>query len=233
MGEISIPSDEQAALAIIDARELDGLIDQAIRDEQFSGLRALPLAKCGLYVATSLQYFERALAKHREAKAARKREETGDAFRRAGRELSFAVRAMQRRMEAEQQEAQFFVVDDRILHPLHLSRCLSVRVNYKWRPTTNDEWKHGSITFVHEVDLRPDYSTPAPKRKPSAAKREQNLQNRLYQDWGHLMKGALYAVRDYFREGRSGDEIPDSFKAIVDPHSRVLNNFSTRFWSNP
>ena len=33
MGEINIPRDQQTAITAIDARELDRLIDQAIREE--------------------------------------------------------------------------------------------------------------------------------------------------------------------------------------------------------
>src|SRR3546814_781659 len=170
MGEINIPHDQQGAIAAIDARELDRLIEQAIREERSSDLHRLALANCGSYIATKLHSFDRALAKHREAKAQRKRAETGDALRRAGRDLSFAVGAMKQRLETEQKEAQLFIVDDQIMPPHRFSKHLSVRVSYRWRRTVDDEWAFGSITFVHDVDLRPDYATPIPKRKPSAAK---------------------------------------------------------------
>lgn len=230
MGEINIPRDQQIALAAIDASELDRLIEQAIREERSGDLHRLSLASCGSYIATQLHYFEQALAKHRQAKAPRKRAETGDALRRAARDLSFAVGAMKQRMETEQKEGQLFSVDDQITPPYRFSKRLSVRVSYRWRRMVDDEWTFGSITFVHDVDLRPDYTTPAPKRKPSAAKQEQDLQTRLYQTWEQLMRGALYSVRDYFREGGDGDKIPDTFQATVDSHSRVLNNYSTQFW---
>lgn len=230
MGEINIPHDQQVAIAAIDASELDRLIEQAIREERSGDLHRLALANCGSYIATKLHSFDRALAKHREAKAQRKRAETGDALRRAGHDLSFAVGAMKQRLETEQKEAQLFIVDDQIMPPLRFSKHLSVRVSYRWRRTVDDEWTFGSITFVHDVDLRPDYATPIPKRKPSAAKQEQDLQDRLYQTWEHLMRGALYSVRDYFREGGDGDKIPDTFQATVDSHSRGLNNYSTQFW---
>lgn len=230
MGEINISRDEQVAIAAIDASELDRLIDQAVREERSGDLHRLPLANCGSYIATKLHSFDRALAKHREAKAARKRAETGDALRRAGHDLSFAVGAMKQRLETEQKEAQLFIVDDQIMPPHRFSKHLSVRVSYRWRRTVDDEWTFGSITFVHDVDLRPDYTIPAPKRKPSAAKQEQDLQDRLYQTWEHLMRGALYSVRDYFRDGGDGNKIPDTFQATVDSHSRRLNNYSTQFW---
>ena len=230
MGEINIPRDQQNALQAIDRNELDRLVDLAIREERSGDLHRLPLTSCGHYISTNLHDFEQALAKHRLAKAPRRRAETESALRRAGSDLSFAVGAMQRQMETEQKEAQFFIVEEQIMPPHRFSKHLSVRVSYRWRRTVGDEWTFGSITFVHDVDLRPDYTTPAPKRKPSAAKQEQDLQSRLYQTWEHLMRGALYSVRDYFRKGGDGDKIPDAFQATVDSHRRGLNNYSTQFW---
>ncbi len=230
MGEINIPRDQQVAIAAIDASELDRLIEQAIREERSGDLHRLPLGNCGSYIATKLHSFHRALAKHREAKAPRKRAETGDALRRAGRDLSFAVGTMKQRMETEQKEGQLFSIDDQIIPPHRFSKHLSVRVSYRWRRTVDDEWSFGHITFVHDVDLRPDYTSPVPKRKPSAAKQEQDLQDRLCQTWEHLMRGALYSLRDYFRDGGDGDRIPETFQATVDSHSRGLNNYSTHFW---
>jgi len=230
MGEINIPRDQLNALQAIDTNELDRLVDLAIREERSDDLHRLPLTSCGPFISTKLHYFEQALANHRLAKAPRKRAETESTLRRAGSDLSFAVGAMKRRMDTEQKEAQLFIVDDQIMPPHHFSKHLSVRVSYRWRRTVDDEWTFSSVTFVHDVDLRPDYLTPAPKRKPSAAKQEEDLQNRLYQTWEHLMRGALYSVRDYFREGGDGDKIPDTFQATVDSHSRGLNNYSTQFW---
>lgn len=230
MGDIYIPHDQRTALAAIDASELDRLIDQAIQEERSANLHRLHLADCGSYIATQFHHFERAQAKHREAKASRKRAETERVLRRAGHDLTFAVRAMKRRMETEQKEEQLFYVDGRIVPPYRFSKHLIVRVSYRWRRTVDDEWTLSSITFVHDVDLRPDYRTQPPKRKPSAAKQEQYLQNQLSQTWEHLVTGALYSVRDYFRDGGDVDKIPDTFQATIDPHSRGLNNHSTQFW---
>lgn len=230
MGEINIPRDQQTAITAIDARELDRLIDQAIREERSGELHRLPLAACGSHIGTKLHSFDRALAKHREAKAPRKRAETGDALRRAGHDLSFAVGAMKQRLETEQKDAQLFIVDDQIVPPYRFTTQMSVRVSYRWRRTIEDEWQWGSITFVHHHDPRPYYAVPVPTRKPSAAKQEQELQNRLYQTWEHLMRGALYSVRDYFRDGGDGAKIPETFQVTVDSYSRDLNNYSTQFW---
>jgi hypothetical protein len=230
MGEINIPHDQQVTIAAIDTSELDRLIEQAIREERSGDLRRLPLANCGAYIATQLHQFEQALAKHREAKAQRKRAETENALRRAGHDLSVAVGAMKQRLETERKEAQLFIVDDQIVPPHRFSKHLSVRVSYRWRRTVDDEWTFGHITFFHDVELRPDYTTSVPKRKPSAVKQAQDLQDRLYQTWEHLMRGALYSVRDYFRDGGDGSKIPETFQATVDSHSRGLNNYSTQFW---
>lgn len=230
MGEIYIPRDQQTALAAIDSSELDKLIEQAIREERSGDLHRLGLANCGPYVAGKYQSFYEALAKHRDAKSSRKREQTGDTLRRAARDVTFAVRAMKQRMETEAKDSEFFVIDDQIMQPFHFSKHMSVRVHYRWRRSIDDDWSHGSITFVHDVDPRPDYTTPPPKRKPSATKREEELQYRLYQIWEHLMRGALYSVRDYFRDGGDGDKIPETFKVTVDSYSRDLNNYSTQFW---
>jgi hypothetical protein len=147
-----------------------------------------------------------------------------------GHDLSSAVEAMKQRMETEQKEGQLFYVDDQIMPPHRFSKHLSVRVSYRWRRTVDDEWTFGSITFAHDVDVRPDYTTLAPERKPSAAKQEQDLQNSLSRTWEELMRSALYSVRDYFREGGDGDKIPDTFQTTVDSHSRGLNNYGTQFW---
>jgi hypothetical protein len=229
MGEINIPPDQQAALDAVDTRELGRMIDQALQTEQSGAIPGL-LRNCGPYVAGRLHTFEQALGRHRAAKAARKREETGRDLRSAGSDLASAIDGMKRRLETEREDAELFVVDDLIGPPYRFIKALNVRVNYRWRRSAADAWAYGSITFTHEVDTRPDYTRPAPKRKPSAAKQERELQHELYLTWEHLKRGALYSVRDFFRDGGDGATIPETFKAKVDPHSRGLNNYSTQFW---
>jgi hypothetical protein len=230
MGEINIPPDQQSALAAIDLSELERRIDLAVRENRPRDLYCFCLAQCGPYVAAQLHYFDQALAKHRLAKAARKRAETEIDLRRAARDLSFAVAAMKQRMGVEQKEAQLFAIDDQIMPPYSFSKHLSVRVGYRWRRTVDDKWTSGNITFLHNVDLRPNYAAPIPKRMPSAAKQERDLQDTLFQTWEHLMRGALCSVRDYFRDGGDGRSIPDTFEVTVEPHTRTLNNYSTQFW---
>lgn len=230
MDEIYIPQDQRAALTAIDDSDLNGLIEQSIQEERSGNLHSIRLASCGPYVASRLQHFDRALAKHREAKATRKRAETESTLRHAGHDLIFSIQAMKQRMEIEQKEEQLFHVGGEI-PPYHFNKRLSARVSYRWRKTVDDKWTHGHITFTHDVDLTPDYRQQQPKRKPSAAKQQEEVQRQLSEAWEHLMMGALYSVRDYFREGRDGGNIPEIYKATVDPHSRRLNNHSTRFWS--
>ncbi|PXA85001.1 hypothetical protein DMC25_16275 [Caulobacter sp. D4A] len=236
MGEINIPRDQQAALAALDVDAIRRMIDDALRREQPGDLY-LRLSNCGPYVANRLQAFERDLARYSQAKSAKKREETYNDAHRAGYKLKDAIEAMRARLEREQKFAQLFLIDDLIMPPFRFSERMSVDVHYRWRRNVEDPWTHGTITFTHQVDphlgyLRP-YAAPAPKRKPSAAKQEQARQLALHQTWDQLMKGALYAVRDYFQGGGDGAEIPKTYKATVDAYSRDLNNFSTRFWRQP
>ncbi len=230
MGEINIPRDQQNALAAIDVTELDRLIKQAIREGRSGDLCQLSLENCGSFIAMQLHYFEQALRNQREARAPKKRAEAGDAVLRAGHKLSFAVGAMKLRMEAEKKEGQLFFVDDEIRPPYRFSQHLSVRVDYRWRRTVDTEWTFGNITFIHDAPLRANHVIPTPKRKLSAANQEHDLQNRLCQSWEDLMRNALHSVRDYFRGGGDGDNIPVTFRVAVDPYDQGLNNHSTQFW---
>lgn len=229
MGEINMPGEQQEALAAIDIQDIDRLVEAAIRAERSEELRRALLGS-GPHIDMRLRSFENALAAHCKAKAARKRTETASALRHAGYDLSSAVRAMKQRMATEQRDSELFFVEDSILPPYRFSKRLTVRVSYRWRQTSDDPWRHGNVTFSHDVDLQHDYTGPTPKRKPSAAQQERDLQDSLAQTWEHLMRGALYSVRDYLKAGGDGDAIPDSFQTTVDAHSRALNNYSTQFW---
>jgi hypothetical protein len=230
MGEINIPPEGKDALKKIDDKELSRLIDKALCEERTDVLYGLPLASCGPYVAGRLRTFERSLVDYRQAKSARKRAETEERARRAGNDLSAAVSSMKNRMEEEEKASQLFNVDDLIMPPSSFTERLAVRVNYRWRRTVEDEWNFGTITFYHDVDLRPDYTIPIPKRKPGAVQQKREMQEKLYQTWEHLMRGALYSVRDYLKDGGDGSAIPETFKVTVDSHTRGLNNRSTEFW---
>lgn len=230
MGEINISTDELNAINSIDVNELRQLIDRAINNEQLGDLARLPLSRCGLYVSNLQHYFRLDFEKYLSAKSQKKREQTEYTLRRSGDKLVYAIYDLKQRVECEQKEGELFYINDRIVPPIFLNERLSVTVSYKWRQTADNEWKYGNVTFLHEVIFRPDYLTPPPRRKPSAAKTRQMRQEKLYQTWEYLMRSALCSVRDYFREGGDGDKIPEYYKVTSDKYNNSLNNYSTQFW---
>lgn len=229
MSEISIPRGEREALKALDRSELHRLIGRAMEEERSGALHPLGLERCGPYVSNTLRKFETALADHRKAKAAKKRVETGSDARRIGSDLESAVWQMQARLETEEKDEQLFVIEGPIVHPRTLAEGMSIRVSFRWRQAVEKEWSHGSITVTHEVDGRRAYP-PTSTHKRSAAERERERQDELYRIWKHLLDLTLCSVRDHFRAGRDGCEIPSTFRAIPDNHSRGLNNFSVDFW---
>lgn len=230
MGDINIPRNEQEALRGIDTELLRKLIEQCLNDERPFALRELPLHDCGLFVLTRRHAFERALDAYGNAKSSKKRANTLYDARRAGDALLAAVQQMQHRMEVEVEEGERFFIDDFFIPPHSLGTKLSVRVSYRWRSPPAEPWTHGDITFLYDVDLRPDYTQPLPVRKPSAAQQKRERQEMLYREWERLKDHALYSVRDYFRGGGNGADIPKVFRVKLDTYTRGLNNFSTRFW---
>ena len=182
MGEINLSRDEQEAIGAIDVDAINELIDRSLRQERLDPQLTQRLWRCGLYVASQLGSYERALEAYAKAKTAKKRAETEDRARRAGRDLAFAVEQMKRRLETEAQEGQLFHVDDQIIAPYRFSECLTVCVRYRWRQAIEAEWTYGSITFSYDLDLRADYLEPRPKRKPSVAKQVLERQDKLYRE---------------------------------------------------
>ncbi|MCI2260792.1 hypothetical protein [Xanthomonas indica] len=234
MSVINIPRDEQKALREVNMQALNREISASLDARRLgSTLRDLRLDSCGPFIATKLREFDVALQAYAGAKTTRKLADTGERARRAGSNLGNAVRQMQQRIETQEQEGQRFFVDDQIIPPSNFTRALSVRVDYRWRPSTESEWTHGTITFNHSYDPRPDYSVPAPKRKPSASRRAQDLQDELWREWEQLMKNGLHSLAEYFRQGGDGAAIPKTFQARTDAFDRRLNNFSCRFWLEP
>lgn len=232
MGLINLEDREKRAIAAIDKRELDRLIDEAITYEQHGKFSNLPLHDCGDYVSNKLRYFDGALADYRKAKSAKKREETLYLAQKAGRDLTFAVSQMKQRLEVEEREGQLFHVFDPSMPPFSLTENMRVRVSYRWRMSAEDDWNSGSILFKHKVRPRRDpYAAmqPKPKRKPSARKLAEDRENDLRREWEHLEQLAHWSVRDYFREGHDGAVIPDEFETKTDDRGH-LNNFSADFW---
>ncbi|NTF34119.1 hypothetical protein [Rhizobium skierniewicense] len=232
MGLINLGSREKQAIDAINSGELHDLVDEAIRSEHLGKLSSLPLYDCGEYVAGKLRYFDRALGAYRIAKSVKKRDETQYSARKAGSDLMFAFRQMKQRVEVEERDGQLFFVHDPALPPFRLTEDMQVRVSYRWRPTVEEEWSSGSIVFKHRVRPRFDYlalAQPKPKRKPSARKVAEDLENNLFREWEHLEQLAHWSVRDYFRAGNDGTGIPDQFEVqLVD--GEQLNNFSADFW---
>lgn len=232
MGDINTPQSEQDALRSIDCEVLRMLVEQCLREERPTALRQLRLNGCGTVVSMKWHAFERELDAYGKAKADKKREQTLRDARSAGDNLLNAVQQMQNRMAAEAKEGERFYIDDLITPPNAFGVPLSVRVSYRWRPSPAEPWVHGDITFIYDVELRPDYTRPPPARKPSAARQAQERQEALSREWKHLKDQALFCVRDYFREGRTGANIPKTFQVKHDPYTRGLNNFSAKFWRN-
>lgn len=226
---INLPENEKKAIAALDGQEIDRLIREAIQSERSIAL-GHRLYNCGAHIASRLRYFDEALARHRAAKSTKKRAQTESEVRHEGYDLSGAVSAMQNRVREDQNDAERFFVDDCIFTPHRFAKRLDVRVSFRWRPAPDSSWEHGSITFEHEVDLRPVPGQIVPKRKPSAAHQERQRQDQLYGTWEHLRIGALCSVRDYLKKGGDGALIPSTFTATVDRHSGHLNNYSTEFW---
>lgn len=230
MGVINIPRGEQDALKSIDRDVLRALIEQCLREERSTVLLQLRLDSCGPFVSTRRYAFERALDAYAKARVDKKREQTLQAARRAGSDLLNAVELMHDRMATAAAESERFQIDDLITPPYTLGTRLLVCVRYQWRPALAEPWVHGDITFLYDVDLRPDYSRPPPARKPSAAKQAQEREEALYREWEHLRDQALFSVRDYFQAGGNGAEIPKTFQVKADAYSGGLNNQSAKFW---
>ncbi len=229
MGELNVPREQRDALKAIDTSLLNTLIDTCLDDKRADPLHALRLDTCGPFVATKLWEFKQALAEYDKAKSARKTAEMADHARRAGSNLANAVERAQHRVATEEAEDQFFVVEDNILPLGDFSENLRVRVSFRWRRMVQDPWAYGSITFSHHVEERPDYTRPAPKRKPSTSELARKRQEKLFEQWNYLMSSGLQSVKEFFRQGGNPADVPKDFQARVD-HLGRLNNFSTSFW---
>ncbi|WP_428699346.1 hypothetical protein [Stappia sp.] len=230
MGLLNLTDSEKRAIAAINSGELDELIDSAIRFERFGELSRLPLRNCGEFVSGRLRYFEEALAAYRIAKSVKNREAKLYSARKAGSDLSFAVDQMKQRLEVEERENHLFYVFDPVFTPFNLSENMHVRVSYRWRRRTEDEWTSGSILFKYNARPRIDnYWRDKSRRKPSAKKLADDRETDLRHQWEHLVQLAHWSVRDYFREGKDGFGIPDMFEIKVKEGGH-LNNFSANFW---
>lgn len=140
MGGIYIDPSEADALKVIDLRELEQLVDEAVRQSRSGELDSLRLASCGQYVSGRLYRLDQAIIAYNKAKAAKKRAETSVEARRVGMNLVDAVRDMKHRLEEEEQEREVFQVDDVVYTPRSFTPRLEVRIGYRWRDAAEGTW---------------------------------------------------------------------------------------------
>lgn len=136
---------------------------------------------------------------------------------------------MKNRIEIEEKQGATFFVDEYVRPPVLISNRIQVRISYRWRLRVEDDWTYGHVTFVHEAEFRPDYTSPQPKREPSATQQLRLRNDRLFEEWEQLKTLGLQAVRDHFCSGSSGSLIPNEVRAKADPHTGKLNNHSAKF----
>lgn len=229
MSHLYVPRTDAEIVKAIDTDRLSDLIDQCMREESSSAVRALRLRGCGPYVSSRLQAFENAIAAHQKAKSGKKRTETEYNLRSAGSDLTHAVHQMKHRVVTEEQESRLFYVDDNVMTPPRFNELVTVRVSYGWRASVTDQWTYGSIVFSHTAVLRPTHMQPTSARKASAIQMERDRQEHLHGQWEYLKGLCLQSVRDYLRRGGNGTEIPQTFQVKTDSYTQGLNNFSAQF----
>jgi hypothetical protein len=132
VSEINIPAGEISALKAIDERVLRQLIDEAIQGEDVTILGRMPVSSCGTYVTTELGHLQKAIASLCAAKSAKNIESKRSDAERAGRNLFFAVSSMIKRMEAEEQDAELFRINDDMYWPHRFTPDLKVTISYRW-----------------------------------------------------------------------------------------------------
>lgn len=232
MTVINLPLDQQRAICAVDVKSLEMAVEKCVREERIAPMHELRLSECGDFIASNLWAFERAITTYSKAKAYPKVEQTRADALRAGGDLVHAIQQMKGRVETEQEQGEVFYVADQIMAPYHFSKRLTVSVRYRWRPLPSAEWIHGTTAFVYDFSPLPNYTQPLPKRKPSATKAASDEQDRLYREWDYLKVQALCSLRDFFRNGGDGNEIPEKFVVRPSPHGGGLNNFSCNFWQS-
>lgn len=230
MTYINLPSDQQAAVSDVDETVLRKAVRNCLDEERVGPIQGLGLSECGPYVAIKLREFQHAIAEYSKATAHAKRERTRQDALYAGNDLIHALQQMKGRLETERKEGELFFIDDQIRPPFHLSKRLSVRVSFRCRASPSADWKHGHLTFVYDFFPQPSYTSPLPKRKPSAAQSARDLEGTRYREWERLKAQALFSMREFFRDGGDGDAVPEVFEVRPSPYGGGLNNFSCNFW---
>lgn len=213
----------------MDVEALRSAIDEARQARGATALTHLQLYRLGGYVQSAEHRFNLALANLRKAKAAAKIARTEQEAVRAGWDLVSAVDQMKDRARQEKRDGERFYVDDLIHEPLRFRTEMTVSVSFRWRANEKDGWLHGRTVFRHCYAPRNQFEASTRRRKLTARQRQNELSEALCREWYHMRDLALFSVRDFFRNGGNGADIPEAFDAITDRGS--LNNFSLKFWS--
>ena len=223
---INLSAHERDAIEDMDLDALRIAIKEAQNSCSMTAVTRLELYRLGAYVQKVELRFDLALANLRKAKAAAKIASTQQAAISAGWDLASAVDQMKERARQERHDGERFYVDDHIHEPFTLRPEMTVSVSYRWRAKENDDWLYGRIIFHHHVAPSVAF---ADRRKLTARQREKDLSDTLQREWYHMRNLALFSVKDFFRVGGNGADIPETFDAVTECGS--LNNFSLNFWT--
>ncbi|MFC5736037.1 hypothetical protein [Sinirhodobacter huangdaonensis] len=226
---INLSAGERDAIEDMDVDALRIAIEEARKAHSSTAVTRLQLYRLGAYVQEAERRFDLALANLRKAKAAAKIASTEQATIRAGWDLASAVDQMKDRARQERRDGERFYVDDHIHEPFTFQPEMTVSVSYRWRATEDDGWSYGRIVFHHHHVARPQPWDFADRRRLTARQREKELSETLQREWYRMRDLALFSVRDFFRDGGNGADIPETFDAVADRGS--LNNFSLNFWA--
>lgn len=230
MDRLYLSDNAVTAIKAIDSSDLEHNVEQALDGAGVSALSGSGIRYAHPAITKRLGEFERDLERLGQAKSDAKRKETWRSAWNSGDHLKHIVSSLKQRVAEQEAEMQLLVIDDRIMLPLRFQQRVEVDVHFRWRATLDSAWSIGTICFFQDVDMRPDYLAPQPKRKPSATKQDAQRQETLNRHWESLRRLALHAVREYFTTGGDGLVIPKSFEAKPTPGDRFLNNFSCNFW---
>lgn len=232
MDRLYLSDNAVVAIKAIDSRDLEYYIEQALDGARASLLSGSGIRYAHPAITRHLGKFERDLEKLAQAKSDARRKEMWRSAWDSGDDLKHIVSSLKQRVAEQEAETQLLVIDDQILPPPRFQQRVEVDVHFRWRATPASAWSIGAICFFQDVDMRPNYLAPQPKRKPSATKQDVQRQETLSKHWESLRMLALHAVRDYLMTGGDGRAIPKSFEAKPTQGDRFLNNFSCNFWES-
>ena len=222
---INLTIDEREAIESLDVEVLRRAIDQARQGPNSAALTQLQLHRLGSFVQSAERRFTNALDDLRKAKAAANISKKEQAAVRAGWDLISSVDQMKERAEQERRDGVRFYIDDHIREPYAMRPEMDVTVSFRWRSDENDSWRYGRIMFYHRYADKLQFDH---KHRRTASRRERDLSDSLWREWSYLRDLALFSVRDFFRNGGDGKDIPEKFEAVTDQAG--LNNFSLKFW---